>query len=91
MYLALALIMLPPVVLISFEPSYQHIYPFYKNAGRSWMDFLCWEALYLSQFVALEFFFSRLYARALTVLGRSWCRVHYDHSLLHDPLSQNLV
>ena len=67
-YLALALIMLPPVILISFEPSYQHIYPFYKNAGRSWIDFLCWEGLYLSQFVALEFFFRGFMLARL----RSW-------------------
>ena len=44
------------------------IYPFYKNAGRSWMDFLCWEALYLSQFVALEFFFRGFMLARL----RSW-------------------
>lgn len=56
-YIVLALIMLPPVILISFEPEYQNIYPFYDDAGRSLFDLVVWECLYLSQFFALEFFF----------------------------------
>ena len=56
-YLVLAAIMLPPVFLVSFEPVYQDIYPFYTHAGRSILDLVAWECLYLSQFFALEFFF----------------------------------
>ena len=56
-YLLLAAVMLPPVFLISYEPEYQLIYPFYDHAGRSLTDLVLWECLYLSQFFALEFFF----------------------------------
>ena len=57
LYLLLALVMLPPVFIISFEPEYQDIYPFYDHAGRSLLDLFLWECMYLSQFFALEFFF----------------------------------
>lgn len=56
-YLMLLTPILLFVVIASQGESFVNHYPFYKLAGRSWFDLLAWEALYLSQFVFLEFFF----------------------------------
>jgi len=53
------------VLLASFREDFVHHYPFYKDAGRSWLDFLSWEALYLTQFICLEFFFRGFILNAL--------------------------
>ncbi len=53
------------VVLVSQGEDFVAHYPFYDQAGRSWFDFLAWELLYLSQFVALEFFFRGYLLHAL--------------------------
>ncbi len=45
------------VVLVSFRDDFKTHYPFYDIAGRSILDFVAWEALYLTQFACLEFFF----------------------------------
>lgn len=45
------------VVIVSFGKDFSTHYPFYDNAHRSWLDFLLWEMIYISQFIALEFFF----------------------------------
>lgn len=46
-----------PVVIVSFQPVYQDIYPFYMKAGRSWLDLIAWELAYGVQFFALEYLF----------------------------------
>ena len=53
------------VVLVSFGEDFVNHYPFYRHAGRSWLDFLLWELLYMSQFVFLEFFFRGFMLNAL--------------------------
>lgn len=53
------------VVLVSFGEDFVNHYPFYRAAGRSWLDFLMWELLYMSQFVFLEFFFRGFMLNAL--------------------------
>lgn len=53
------------VFLVSQGDEFVHHYPFYKQAGRSWFDFLAWEFLYLLQFVCLEFFFRGFMLNAL--------------------------
>lgn len=53
------------VVLVSFRPDFSHYYPFYRGAHLSWADLLIWEALYLTQFVCLEFFFRGFLVHAL--------------------------
>lgn len=45
------------VVLVSFRDDFVNHYPFYGLSGRSWLDFLAWEFLYLLQFACLEFFY----------------------------------
>jgi len=47
--------------------SFAHYYPFYRLAYRSWFDLLAWEMLYLTQFVALEFFFRGFIVQGLRV------------------------
>lgn len=55
------LLLLSPILLFiyiaSFNPDFLQHYPFYKQAGRSWFDFISWEIMYLTQFICLEFFF----------------------------------
>lgn len=64
-YLLLLSPILVFVVLVSFGEDFVTHYPFYRQAGRSWFDFLAWELLYLSQFVFLEFFFRGFILNAL--------------------------
>ncbi|MEM1414251.1 MAG: CPBP family intramembrane glutamic endopeptidase [Myxococcota bacterium] len=45
------------VVPLSGTETFQAIYPFHRECGRSWADLLIWEALYLLQFFGLELFF----------------------------------
>jgi uncharacterized protein len=53
------------VVMVSFGQDFVEHYPFYRQSGRSWLDFLLWELLYMSQFVFLEFFFRGFMLNAL--------------------------
>lgn len=64
-YLLLLSPILVFVVLVSMGKDFVEHYPFYRHAGRSWLDFLLWELLYLSQFVFLEFFFRGFMLNAL--------------------------
>lgn len=54
---ALYLAALPAVWWAAHQPGFQATYPLYRLAQRSAFDFVAWEALYLAQFAALEFFF----------------------------------
>lgn len=59
-WLGYAYLLLPVlgfVVIASFREDFVDHYPFYQLSGRSWLDFVLWEALYLLQFASLEFFF----------------------------------
>lgn len=64
-YLLLLSPILVFVVLVSFGEDFVNHYPFYRHAGRSWLDFVLWELLYMSQFVFLEFFFRGFMLNAL--------------------------
>ncbi len=64
-YLLLLSPILVFVVLVSQGEAFVQHYPFYRSAGRSWLDLLLWELLYLSQFVFLEFFFRGFMLNAL--------------------------
>jgi membrane protease YdiL (CAAX protease family) len=89
-YLLLFLFVLPLVLLASTRPDFLDTYPFYRLAARSLPDFLMWEALYASQFVALEFFFRGfllhtlkrdLGAYALFVSVVPYCMIHFQKPL----------
>lgn len=63
------LLLLSPILffvyLVSLGKDFVNHYPFYDLAGRSWVDLLAWELLYLCQFIFLEFFFRGFILTAL--------------------------
>ena len=93
-YGVLYLCVLPLVVGASFTSAFQHTYPFYKAAGRSWGDFWAWELLYAFQFLVLEFFFRgfllfslrrAMGAYAIFAMVVPYCMIHY-----HKPIPEVL-
>ena len=66
--LALA-VMIPLLLAVRRQPDFGAYYPFYRAAGRSWADFLAWEAVYVVQFFALEAFFRGWWLHATRGLG----------------------
>ncbi|MBK8479662.1 MAG: CPBP family intramembrane metalloprotease [Proteobacteria bacterium] len=87
LYAALFVFILPPVVVASFTRPFQHTYPFYDLAARSWGDFLAWELLYATQFFALELFFRgfmvhrlkrALGSHAIFAMALPYCMIHYN-------------
>jgi membrane protease YdiL (CAAX protease family) len=53
------------VYIASLGTDFINHYPFYKLTHRSYLDFIFWEILYLTQFVCLEFFFRGFMLQAL--------------------------
>jgi membrane protease YdiL (CAAX protease family) len=89
-YLGLYLLVLPLVVVASRGEEFRLAYPFYKWANRSALDFWLWQALYATQFVALEFFFRGFMlaglrrsfgAGAIFVMIVPYCMVHFGKPL----------
>jgi membrane protease YdiL (CAAX protease family) len=78
-------IMVPVLLLAQRQPDFGAYYPFYREAGRSWADFLAWEAIYLLQFLTLELFFrgwwigaTRGYgAGAIFAVAVPYAMIHY--------------
>lgn len=62
-------VMVPLLLLVRHQPDFGAYYPFYAGAGRSWADFLCWEAIYIAQFFALEAFFRGWWLHATRSMG----------------------
>ncbi len=81
-FLALAL---PLVYVASGEPAFVRVYPNYGNAGRSGLDLLLWETMYLGQFLALEVFLRGWLMGMLRGLGSGaifaitlpYCMMHF--------------
>jgi membrane protease YdiL (CAAX protease family) len=72
LYVAMASVVLPLVIIASFDPSFQAKYPYYRaKAGEPlFPNTALWEVLYGSQFLALEFFFRGFFIHGLRpVLG----------------------
>jgi membrane protease YdiL (CAAX protease family) len=93
-YGLLYLVVLPAVIMVSFTQPFQHTYPFYKLASRSWTDFLSWETFYALQFFALEVFFRgfmlhslrrAMGAYAIFAMAVPYCMIHY-----HKPIAEVL-
>ncbi len=54
------------VVLVArHDEDFRTYYPFYREAGRSWLDFGAWEVLYAAQFFSLEIFFRGFWLRQM--------------------------
>lgn len=87
------LVMLPCVLYVSNDASFQRTYPFYRlqNGESIWPRLIVWEIAYGVQFFALEFFFRgfllhglkrRFGAYAILVMTVPYCMVHFDKPLL---------
>jgi len=88
LYAGMFAIMFPAVYFFSHTDSFQESYPFYElNPGEGlWPRFWCWELLYATQFIALEFFFRgfllhgvrhRAGGMAIFVMMVPYCMLHF--------------
>jgi len=87
LYLLMFAAVLPLVFVAAARPEFQATYPFYRGAFQAGIGAIAlWELAYLSQFVALEFFFrgflvlglSRLLGRAaIWVAVVPYCMIHF--------------
>jgi membrane protease YdiL (CAAX protease family) len=68
-YALCVVVMVPVLLLVSRQPDFSDYYPMYKQAGRSWLDFVTWEIIYLAQFFGLEVFFRGFWLRAMRSFG----------------------
>jgi membrane protease YdiL (CAAX protease family) len=68
-YLLCLVVVVPTLVVVSHSPEFNRYYPMYPLAGRSWLDFWVWEAVYVGQFLALEIFFRGFWLRGARILG----------------------
>jgi len=87
-YLLMYLGILPIVLYVSYSPSFQSQYPFYRPASGEalWPRFWIWQAMYAVQFISLEFFFRgymlhgtkhRLGLYAIFVMTIPYCMIHF--------------
>lgn len=82
--------MVPVLMLVKRQPDFGAYYPIYKLAGRSWLDFGIWEAIYMLQFVGLEIFFRGFWLRAMRGFGAGaiwsmvvpYCMIHFGKPYL---------
>ncbi len=89
-YGAMFIAFLPVVIGASLTDSFREQYPFYRMANRSHFDLWSWEAMYIIQFLSLEFFFRGFMLQGLRrVLGANsifvmmvpYCMIHYGKPL----------
>jgi membrane protease YdiL (CAAX protease family) len=84
-------VVLPAMLIVSRQPDFGAYYPFYKQAQRSWFDYLAWEAMYFCQFFALEMFFRGFWLGALRrsfgsgaifAMAVPYCMIHFGKPYL---------
>lgn len=91
-YLAAAAVIVPVVVMASASPGFLDRYPFCQvSQGEGlWPRFVGWEAVYLLQFVAVEFFFRGFLLHAtkrrfgfysVFIVMIPYCMVHFSKPL----------
>jgi membrane protease YdiL (CAAX protease family) len=89
-YALCVVFMVPLLLAVSRQGDFASYYPLYHQAGRSWLDFLVWEALYIAQFLTLEIFFRGWWIRATRVFGVGaiwsmvvpYCMIHFGKPYL---------
>jgi membrane protease YdiL (CAAX protease family) len=69
LYALFVVVMVPVLLIVSRQPDFGSYYPIYSLAGRSWVDFLVWETVYIGQFVGLEMFFRGWWIRTTRIFG----------------------
>ncbi|MES1172299.1 MAG: CPBP family intramembrane glutamic endopeptidase [Bacteroidota bacterium] len=90
LYAFFVVVMVPILLIVSRQPDFGGYYPIYSLAGRSWLDFLVWEAVYIGQFVALEMFFRGWWIRTTRIFGTGaifsmivpYCMIHFGKPYL---------
>ena len=92
LYAAMYLLVLPLVIYASTRSDFRQVYPFFRGAFRADMaDVFFWEAAYLFQFFALEFFFRGFLVLGLErFMGRlsvwvamvPYCMIHFHKPML---------
>ncbi len=96
-YLIMIAFMIPLVLVISFNPSFQAKYPFYQIAPNQPLtpQFFLWEFEYLLQFFAVEFFFRgfllhglkhRFGYYAVFIMTIPYCMIHFGK-----PMAETLA
>jgi membrane protease YdiL (CAAX protease family) len=84
LYALFVAVMIPVMLIVARQPDFGEYYPIYDLAGRSWTDFLIWEAMYMAQFLGLEIFFRGWWIRANRSfgVGAIFCMV-VPYSMIH--------
>ena len=90
LYALFVVVMVPILLVVSRQPDFGTYYPIYSKAGRSWIDFLTWEAIYIGQFVGLEMFFRGWWIRTTRIFGTGaifsmivpYCMIHFGKPYL---------
>lgn len=91
-YAFMAAFILPIVFFISFSPDFVNTYPFYRfrTADKIFPQFIIWEACYILQFFALEFFFRgfmvlglKPHLKGYSILAMTipYCMIHFSKPL----------
>lgn len=86
-YLVMFLIIIPCVVLVSYEKSFQGTYPFFEPPRQNFLKkMLVWEVFYAAQFITLEFFFrgfmvhglkAKLGVYSIFAMVFPYCMIHF--------------
>ena len=69
LYAFFVVVMVPILLIVSRQADFGAYYPIYSHAGRSWVDFGVWEAIYVAQFIGLEMFFRGWWIRTTRIFG----------------------
>jgi hypothetical protein len=90
-YLGMFLLIIPCVLIVSFEKGFQSTYPFYLPPRQNFMmKMLTWELFYAFQFITLEFFFRGFIVHGLKhkmgiysifAMVLPYCMIHFGKPL----------
>ena len=90
-YLGMFFIIIPCVIIVSYEKGFQGTYPFYEPPRQHFMGkMLLWEIFYALQFITLEFFFRGFLVRGLKhklgvysifAMVLPYCMIHFTKPL----------
>ena len=90
LYAFFVVVMVPILLIVSRQPDFGGYYPICSTAGRSWVEFIAWEAIYIGQFAALEMFFRGWWIRTTRIFGTGaifsmivpYCMIHFGKPYL---------